>query len=275
MLICEKCSWQSEGSKFCTKCGGVMAEGTGEINNNLKEKSDKDIKYSKFFMEPTEKFICALGNSLMQNFLLRGEIKNGFSVVSDKRVYFKGKCFYSDGGKYKLREEERVVDVKDVTGTGCVYINPFQFHIPSTIVSLISLFVILICFASGEIETDEWAFAWFASAVCFFTSVVTNLIYIFAHKVNVFEIIFAGGKIAFNTIWYSKSEVDNFQRQLRLMKDKVSEDLINAHTRTVPVVPIVQSSLADELKKFADLLEQGAITQEEYDKIKEDLLMKR
>jgi len=117
------------------------------------------------------------------------------------------------------------------------------------------------------------------AAPVFIGSLIINIIHFLFHRLNVFEIQYAGGKIAFDSNWYDKSEVDDFQRQLLLAKD-------SAISNSEPLGQIAQlfqkttssassSSTADELKKFADLLSQGIISQEEFEQAKADLLSRR
>lgn len=42
-------------------------------------------------------------------------------------------------------------------------------------------------------------------------------------RTNLFEISFAGGKIAFDIKLYDKSEIDDFQKQIRIAKDSILE----------------------------------------------------
>jgi Flp pilus assembly protein TadG len=99
--------------------------------------------------------------------------------------------------------------------------------------------------------------------------------YILKRK-NLFEIAFAGGKIAFNSNLYDKSEIDDFQKQLRRAKDSVVESAPAQVAATVAPQSTGESKtklgVADELKKYAELLQQKLITQEEYDEVKMNLL---
>lgn len=82
--------------------------------NNL-----NDILFSK-----DEKIVSVLGNSLAQKFMATGKIGDGFAVLSDKRLYFKGKCFYKGNKGFYKKLEEKAVDLKDVTGTGFEHYKP-------------------------------------------------------------------------------------------------------------------------------------------------------
>ena len=87
-----------------------------------------------------------------------------------------------------------------------------------------------------------------------------------------------GGEIAFNMADFSEEEIASFQRQLRLAKDKVTENNSNIEKSTIKeaVSSVIQStphsSKADELVKLADLLSKGVISQEEFEKMKKELI---
>ena len=84
--------------------------------------SDQELKkFSEYFVSKNEKYISSLGNGYIMNFFANGSLKRGFAIVSDKRVYFRGSCFSGQGKTLKKTDEERTVDIKDVTGSGFVY----------------------------------------------------------------------------------------------------------------------------------------------------------
>jgi len=98
-------------------------------------------KFNKIFASPAEKFVCTLGNSFAENFLASGSLKNGFAVLSDKRVYFKGICYISEGKKFIKRHEERIVDVKDVTGTGFIHTKSILLLVIAIIFSILPILI--------------------------------------------------------------------------------------------------------------------------------------
>jgi len=84
--------------------------------------SDKEMeKLSEYFVNRDEKYVSSLGNGYIMNFLLNKGLKRGFAVISDKRVYFRGSCFSGQGKSLKKTDEERTVDIRDITGSGFVY----------------------------------------------------------------------------------------------------------------------------------------------------------
>jgi hypothetical protein len=98
-------------------------------------------KFNKIFASPTEKFVCTLGNSYAENYLASGSLKNGFAILSDKRVYFKGICYFFTGKNFVKRHEERVVDVKDVTGTGFIHIKSILLLVLAIIFTILPMLV--------------------------------------------------------------------------------------------------------------------------------------
>lgn len=98
-------------------------------------------------------------------------------------------------------------------------------------------------------------------------------------KVSMITIQYAGGEIGFDKKWVTQQEIDLFEKQIRVAKDKAVEASDNAVANKLQeaVSNMTQSvtasnSKADELSKLADLLQKGAITQEEFEKMKKDLI---
>lgn len=71
---------------------------------------------------------------------------------------------------------------------------------------------------------------------------------------------------------YPEEEIKEYERQLRLSKDKTKQNQGNRVEQTVKIQNTGSNSIADELLKYKSLLESGAITVEEYEDIKKKLL---
>ncbi len=78
-------------------------------------------KFAQFFVNASEKYVSSLGNGYILNFLANRSVKRGFAIISDKRVYFRGSCFTGTGKNLVKSDEQRTVDIKDVTGSGFIY----------------------------------------------------------------------------------------------------------------------------------------------------------
>lgn len=232
-------------------------------HEKLKEAEKEKLK--KVFIESTEEFVASLGSRFIANFLVNREINYGFSFVSNKRVYFKGICYVMQNRKLKKVFEERTVDLKDITGTGFKRINPTHLLITSTVSFSVSMILLPVIMDSVIV---------LLFSVALVNGIVTLGLYLLK-RVNLFEITYAGGVIAFDTNLYDKLEIDNFQKQLRRAKDAIIEEKsIRVETRDTTKSIKSPFGVADELKKYADLLQQNLISQDEYDEVKSKLLGK-
>lgn len=214
---------------------------------------------SNLFVDANEKEISTLGSNYLRNFLSTGSLENGFCTVTDKRVYFRGKCYTKSGNNYKSTKEEKTVDLKDVTGTGFTFIKHFWLMILAILCSIWCVYVIVMCCNAAYSREAERISMIFMSGLL--PTVILWGLYLFL-KVKVFEISFAGGKIAFKASSYNENEVNNFQRALRQAKDNYKE---------APNT-VINSSGADELKKYKELLDSGVISQADFDNAKKKIL---
>lgn len=261
---------------FCNKCGQKLVDGVcPSCSSAAPSSNSQDQRFKSFFMNPKEKLVCVLGNSYAQNFLSTGGLFNGFSVVSDKRVYFKGNTYWIQNGRPQKMREAKTVDLKDVTGTG-----QRTFTKPGFI-ALAILGLLLIIIGIGLGTPDSTIITLGVIFAVLFT------ILFFVTRITLITIEFAGGCIAFNVRWFPHSEVDNFQRQLRIAKDKAIEEAEQASANAIkeamasvapqqaaPAPAATPVSSADELKKYAELFKDGLITEEEYQTAKESILSK-
>lgn len=238
---------------FCGKCGTELIDGICpkcmENENPTAAKSEE--KFKDFFMSPKEKMVAVLGNSYFANFLQNHSMEKGFVVVSNKRVYFEGEKYYLDAdNNIEKAYNSRIVDLKDVIGTGFDSFedrSSLHFAIAQCILAVVlfPLFLIFLLIAIYEFY-------------CYFKSKHTFIV-----------IQYAGGEIGYEVKWFNNQEIDLFQKDLRLAKDKVLE---KEDTPAVELPTAKQNSVADELAKLADLLSKEVITAEEFQKMKKDLI---
>ncbi|MCM1188607.1 MAG: SHOCT domain-containing protein [bacterium] len=114
--------------------------------------SDKEIqKLAQYFISRDEKFVSSLGNGYIMNYLINGSFSEGFSVITDKRVYFRGSCLSGEGKTLVKTNEERTVDIKDITGSGFIY-----HRYLSILITVILVFILLLLgFAVEGIQSLE------------------------------------------------------------------------------------------------------------------------
>ena len=287
--------------QFCTKCGTRLVNGScpncsgaqamtqaqqpqtqyqpQEFVDDVDEIDPNDERFKSFFMSPKEKFVCALGNWYLMNFLAGGFLGKGFAVISDKRVYFKGKSYEIGAKRLKTRTSASTVDLKDVTGTEVRTTKNLGLIIIGWVCVILG--GILIGISSGVSNGGiEAMFVTFGSMVLF--AGIAFIIAFFISRKTMITIMFGGGGIAFPLNWYPTQEGENFQKSLRIAKDNAVEEAENATANAVRAAmsnsaPQPQAVIlsADELAKYAQLYKDGLITEQEFADIKARLLAKQ
>ena len=173
------------------------------------------------FVDKNEKAVAVLGGGYIKNFLSTGSLSKAFCVVSDKRVYFKGKCYSKQGNGYRTKNEEKIVDLKDVTSTGYSAEMTLKWLILGCVCLFIG-FVSLIISLSGNGDIALFfAYLWLISTIA---SVIPWILF-FVKRKKLFEIAFAGGTIAFKRSGYSQQETQEFHRALRISKDNYASSV--------------------------------------------------
>lgn len=242
-----------------------------------------------FFIEETETPIAYLGSNFLQSYLGGQGLSRGFAVVSNKRFYAKGECFVSNlDGKWKKAMQEKVVDLKDITGTGYTTTRLFSELLKALIFFGIFAILGIICIFinnSSMKYDDILDFIGVVALISLGIAIINTCLYVF-RKRTLFAVEFAGGtgNISFLTHWISKDEIDAFQVKLRQAKEldeKERQKEKQTEQSGVVIGRIKEEKtgndllgIADELKKYGELLDKKLITQDEYNDIKKELLSK-
>ncbi len=181
------------------------------------------------------------------------------------------------------RNKSRTVDLKDVTGSGYDRYSSIIAKI-MTIILFLAGFICFCWVIADAIGGYHWEmpldFVGVAGIGLLLQGLLALAYYVHSKK-TLLAIQFAGGEIGFDIRWFSEKEIADFQKQLRLAKDRAIEEadneVANKLQEAVSSAAVTQKvsqpvSVADELTKYANLLAQGLITQEEFDKKKKELL---
>lgn len=292
-MFCPKCGKKNEGNaKFCASCGAMIQknqESTGNAPNKFEEKTQSKESKPKFNPEKVrscliseqEQVLNVLGNTWAETFFATGTIGNGFSILTNERVYFKGKCFIRIGKGFYKKVEEKVVDLNEVTGTGFVHNKAVWAHVLAIIFTVIGglyIFSGVPNFIVGIFTRESQNII--AGVVGGVVGLLLIVLFQFLDKMfnySVFEISYAGGGIAFGLNWISQDEANEFQRLLRQAKDAKKAESLDAF-RTILRQPEAGAKNQDtkdsaaEILKFKELLDKGVITQEEFEAKKKQLL---
>ena len=223
------------------------------------EKGGREMEENQFtamFASPDERLVSVLGNNIAQTFFATGTIGKGFAVLSDRRVYFKGKCLQRTGKRFSAIHEERVVDVSNVTGTGFVHTKPVWLLV-------ISIVLFVLAAVYFVVSVANLAFIGLL-VVLLFGGLGGLFLWLYnSRKRTIFEIAFAGGGIGLDASWIDAQEAEFFQKNIRLVGDNLKRQE-RQYARG--------GNAAGELAQLAQLLEKGMITQAEFEEQKRRLL---
>ncbi len=206
MKVCSKCGNQmGENAKFCNKCGGD-SENIAKTASTISNVNATVIQQNKF-VDPSENQVAKIGNNFMQNAILRGTLERDTLILTEKRLYYEGKNFYQNG-KVKKCTTNCIVDINDISFTG------YSFY--SSVFGIASLFALALSISSFFFSGLVLG----ALSILLFGMSIILIIIHYILCVNVFQVCFVGGRFEFDVKRCSKTEIDDFQRQLHLMKDK-------------------------------------------------------
>ena len=265
-MKCDYCGNEYNG-RYCPNCGSESNE-MPDVKQRL---------YSYLFDED-EEIKAVLGNNVLKKFISTGVLGNGFAFLTNRRIYFRGKCLIRRGKGFYGKTEEKAVDLTDVTGTGFVHNRATWAHILSKVLfwvfvgyGIFMMLPTLIMLFSGAFVQAGEAFVGAIAMTAF--GVLVHCIFKFIYKrfnYSVFEISYAGGGIAFDMHWITEEESREFQRAINLLKDEMKSKQQIENPYAAPKAST--GDQADQLLKYKSLLDQGVITQEEFEQKKKQLL---
>ena len=246
MKLCPKCSTKNDNAVgFCKSCGESLAEVpvtqedfsaiAGGFLNKAKEAAStgakkaqqaaaegaakakahrqeaaaqkaeaKAMKQSEQFVDPSETAKATLGTNYAQNVLAGGKVEQDSAVLTEKRLYYKGDLFSGSGKNLMSIKGEYIVPVEDISMTSFV-------HGESTGGKLFGLLLILV--GTGLF------FVFPPAGIVAALAGVVFLIKGFLGKSTVLEVSFPGGRFRFDVKWYPIADMQDFQRQIHLVKD--------------------------------------------------------
>lgn len=239
-MFCTNCGAKiGENEKTCSKCGMVVEKHNGSsaealkiLGNNAKEAGQAFVKNmaemrkeqvlstsnDKALIEPDEQILATLGNGYFIN-LMFGNVKKCRALLTNKRLYVRGKMLTGNGKDISKTCEERILDLEDITGTGFIYGNLSLIKIIIDCILGIALTFYLVA------KCGRWL-AWSDIAVAVITGAILSITLIVLHyqlsKSIYFVIEYAGGKIKINAKLIGQSDVEDFHKQIRRAKDMIT-----------------------------------------------------
>ena len=243
----------------------------------VKVKSNEEKIKSDVLVDSNEEIKAILGDSYLKNYFKTGMLKKSFAILTDRRVYMRGRC-YEKKGLFGLKKQnvDKVLDVQDITGTEYknihkIWKSVFKWLLIACIgIGCITIPINYIMnFSQFSLENK------FARFVVVLIEVAVRLLLIkFALKIRTnYEFLtlsFNGGQLAYDCNIATTNEVREFQRQMRLAKDKkISKQEVLIPNR--PINPVSTDKFS-KLKELKDLLDSGVITDSEFYSLKKELI---
>ena len=277
---------------LCKKCGTELIDGVcprcTQDESNSEDDSERKIK--KLLLSQHERVIAVLGKKYSEQYLTTEKCTHGFAVVSDEKIYCFGKSYNIRNNIFGKRsprkvEQSKTIDIKDVTSMGESVFH-YRFWQIESIVGFALIIIAIICILNGiqtngqqtsEVEqfiTNSFAATSVIATQLLLIGMLFRLVLCAISKIKMITVQYNGGEIAFDIADFAAEEIDDFRKKLQSVIDKAVEERHKAEQAVSPMAhqSTSHNSRADELVKMADLLSKGLISQEEFDKMKKELI---
>lgn len=212
-MFCPDCGTQlPDDARVCSQCGTNLIGGAPissaparayAPNPAPMPSSGKGI--ADMIVDANERTIASIGSGYIANTLRGGGLSKGQSLLTDKRIYFQGKCYTNTNGHYTATHEERTVDLTDVSSSGFIYTTHLIWLI-------LGVLAIVLGIALGISE---------GTAAISAIGIIAGLVFLFFYwffRFTVYEVTFAGGSTALRLVGNTVKEAKTFDKQLRLAK---------------------------------------------------------
>ena len=169
--------------------------------------------YGGVFCSPDERQISTIGTGYIANYVSGGGARQAGATLTSKRIYFSGAVFTrNDRGRFVSYKQRKIVNVRDVTGTG------YDFYRPLHLI-LWGIILMILCPLIALVTDSEDAIV--PVSILLIVLFIGFLIAYFVKRMTLLYVEYAGGNIAFNVKWIQKHEQDDFIRNIHLVKDKL------------------------------------------------------
>ena len=234
------------------------------------------INIEKIVYDPSEVHMGTLGVDYVSNFLISGDLSKTILVLTDKRLYQKGKAFERNSSNgFSQVNTQKVVDIKDITGTSLINYKPLLLKILimglMVMFSLSSLSSLMIFFISD-----------FRFKSLFQTLISIPIVfglYWFYKKIDkrFFVVEYAGGSIATDSSLYKESEIHEFQKLISNLKDSHFKNISKSNNQNEKDVNNGSGadvkSKEDRLIELNALYEKQLLSLDEYNEMKKNIIL--
>jgi hypothetical protein len=234
------------------------------------------INIEKIVYDPSEEHMGTLGVDYVSNFLISGDLSKTILVLTDKRLYQKGKAFERNSSNgFSQVNTQKVVDIKDITGTSLINYKPLLLKI--VLLFLIAMFSISSISSLGLLFSSEMGLKAFIPLLLNIS--ITYVLYWFYKKIDkrFFVVEYAGGSIATDSSLYKESEINEFQKLISNLKDSHFKNISKSNNQNekdlINVSGINVKSKEDRLIELNALYEKQLISNDEYNELKKNIIL--
>jgi len=241
-MFCTKCgSKLPDDAVVCPNCGAKVEKDisvsdikdyagqkaqqvSSEIQtqvNRFKQFQDEIPKFRRIrelkdmFVSPDEKEQAVIGQGWLRSMLQSGILGNGFGVLTDRRLYFRGKSYSKVSGQFVKTDEDCVIDIRDITSSGFTYARRLSWLLLMVASLVIAIFIFV-----GAIEDNSVQEFLFVDLMFFATAVAFLALYIWAKRV-MYTVTFGGGSLSILASSYGVADVRDFDKVLHILKDNL------------------------------------------------------
>lgn len=224
MKKCPNCFTQNrDDAEYCTTCGKRIpssgdgwstATDIGGGSSNTGGSTQAKIG-SNAFIDPDEKAVASIGSGYLGNMAAGNGAQKGEAVLTQKRFYYRGRNYSGGLGKVtKQATEEGVVAVEDISYTMFTYIRPIGYLIFTILMAIATVLFFMVAVNDEDIMTYI--------LIPLFAGIISLFLYVMKKR-SVFVVAFHGGSFGFDLSLNPLSELQEFQRQIHLMKDQAKK----------------------------------------------------
>lgn len=123
----------------------VFAQEMEEERIGLRTGEDKkEDKNKSFFVDEDEQTVSKIGISYVQSYISSSVMGNTSAVLTNKRVYFSGKCFQKSSGHLVKDEREEICELEEIASTGIINIKRVALLWTGAILMLLGVILVMV-----------------------------------------------------------------------------------------------------------------------------------
>ena len=171
---------------------------------------------------PQEKYIYTLDNHAAEGFAKK-KSADGFAVLSDKKLYCKGKYYNGKDSKYAKAGKEETFTMTEYDFAKIVHTRPLWLLCIAFLAAIACTYLAVTSF-NAWVRFDSESANWLFFLISFIVTIVLFRVYK-RLKRSWIEIVFKNGGSVFNITEIAPLEVQNFQRAMRMVNNGKQVDI--------------------------------------------------